>query len=322
VSDPVGGNVQKIRRRRSRRHRRNRSIRRWLGVLTLATFAAAASAIVLQYLSPSLFRAQRSALPSFEQAELSRSRVVEMNEILSQAQPSSDRPVYPYSLVPGGVEDAKELKWVAEHDPIVAAHYAGFDYDHARVVRLTLARTVYLSYRIGNHVYWTRHRVTLHKGEKLITDGRMAARTRCANRVEELPQQASSRAEPPAEKFDQPVADNGGTAMQSPPGPFQSALLQRPSAPALGLAGPLALYDPFVGGSWIPIAPPPLESSLCGPAKKNGTVQTGCCVGEVSIPKKKGGPCGAPGVVPEPETWIMFVSGLAAIYWARRKLRT
>jgi hypothetical protein len=321
VSDPVGGNVQKIRRRRSRRHRRNRSIRRGLSLLTLATCVAAASAVALQYLSPSLFRARQSAVPTFEQSELSRSRVVEMNRILSQAQPSADRPVYPYSLVPGGVQDAKELKWVAEHDPIVAAHYAGFDYDHARVVRLTLARTVYLSYRIGNHVYWTRHRVTLHKGEKLITDGRMSARTRCANRVEEMPQQATSRAEPPVEKFDQPVASTGGTAMQSPPAPFQSALLQQTAAPGLGPAGPMALYDPFVGGNWIPIAPPPLESSLCGPVKKNGNVEAGCCAGEVSIPKKKGGPCGAPGVVPEPETWIMFVSGLVAVIWARRKLR-
>ena len=194
MSDPVGGNVHKTRRRRSRRHRRNKSIRRWLSLVTLATCAVAASAVALQHLSPSLFRAQQSAVPSFEQAELSRSRVVEMNETLSQAQPSADRPVYPYSLVPGGVQDAKELKWVAEHDPIVAAHYAGFDYDHARVVRLTLARTVYLSYRIGNHVYWTRHRVSLHKGEKLITDGRMTARGRCANRVEEIPQQAKPSA--------------------------------------------------------------------------------------------------------------------------------
>ena len=102
------------------------------------------------------------------------------------------------------INDARELKWVAEHDPVVAAHYRGFDYDHARVVRLVLARTVYVSYRIGNQVYWTRHRVTLKKGEKLITDGRMTARARCANRVEEIPQQATNLAEPPPAKLDQP----------------------------------------------------------------------------------------------------------------------
>jgi PEP-CTERM motif len=319
VSDPAGENVRIIRRRRSRRHRRNRSIRRWLVAASIVLSAVVVSAIALQHLSPSLFREQQSALSNFQQAELSRSRVVELNQILAQAQPSADRPVYPYSVVPGGVQDAKELKWVAEHDPIVAAHYAGFDYDHARVVRLTLARTVYLSYRIGSRVYWTRHRVTLHKGEKIITDGRMAARSRCANRVEELPQQATLRAEPPAEKFDQP-GDGGGTAIQSPPVPFQSAFLQRPSIAGVEPAGPLTLYNPFVGGSWIPISPPPLESSLCGVGKKDSKVESGCCAGVVELPKKKGGPC-SPGVVPEPETWILFVSGLATVYWARRRLR-
>ena len=64
-----------------------------------------------------------------------------------------NRPVYPYSVVPGGVTDARELKWAAQHDPVVASHYAGFDYDHARVVRLLLARAAYVSYRIGNDVY-------------------------------------------------------------------------------------------------------------------------------------------------------------------------
>lgn len=319
MSDPAGGNV---RRRRSRRHSRNRRIRRWLAAAAIGFCAALISTVALQYLSPSLFRAQQSTPPGFEQAELSRTRVVTLNQILSQAQPSIDRPVYPYSVVPGGVEDAKELKWVAEHDPVVAAHYAGFDYDHARVVRLTLARTVYLSYRIGNRVYWTRHRVSLHKGEKVITDGRMTARGRCANRVEELPQQALSPGEPPAEKFDEPVRAGDGTAMRSPAVPFESALLERSQVPGLGAAGPLSLYNPFVGGSWVPIAPPPFPPGLCGAVKKNGTVGTGCCVGgEIAGDKKKGGPCGSPGVVPEPGTWIMFVSGLAAIYWqARRRL--
>jgi hypothetical protein len=318
VSDAAGG---KVRRRRSRRHSRNRRIRRWLAVAAIGFCAAALSSVALQYLSPSLFRAQQSAPPSFQQAEVSRSRLITLNRILSeQAQLATDRPVYPYSLVPGGVEDAKELKWVAEHDPVVAAHYAGFDYDHARVVRLTLARTAYLSYRIGNRVYWTRHRVTLHKGEKIITDGRMAARGRCANRVEELPQQAASPAEPPVEKFDQPMTAGDGTAMRSPPVPFQSALLEPPQAPGLGPTGPLSLYNPFVGGSWVPVAPPPIPAGLCGPINKKGTVETGCCVGgEVEGNKKKVGPCGGgAGVVPEPGTWLMLATGLAAVFWQAR----
>src|SRR5271165_7036567 len=257
VSDPVEGNVWGVRRRRSRRHRRNLRIRRWLATSVLALFVAGVSAVALRYLSPSLFQAGQNAPSSFEQAELSREHAVTLNQILTQRDPSADRPVYPYSVVPGGVVDAKELKWVAEHDPIVAAHYAGFDYDHARIVRLTLARTVYVSYRIGNKVYWTRHRVSLHKGETLITDGKITGRTRCANRVEEVPQQATSLMEPPAVKFEEPVAPAVGTATGAPPVPFESALLNRPAMPGLGPAPPL-LYDPFGPGTWIPISPPPL----------------------------------------------------------------
>jgi PEP-CTERM motif len=321
VPDPENGNIEVVvRRRPTRRHRRNRFIRRWLAAALIAIFTACVSTVALRYFSPSLFRARQSAPLSFEQSALKRNRATALDELLPHAQ--SSRPVYPYSVVPGGVEDAKELKWVAEHDPVVAAHYAGFDYAHAQIVRLTLARTVYVSYRIGNRIYWTRRRVTLHKGEKLITDGRITARTRCANRVEEKAQQQASPVEPPAEKFEEPVRAGNGTATQSPPVAFESALLNRPEIPGFGPAGPLSLYDPFVGGNWVPISPPPLPVGLCGPVKKKGTNGSDS-VGDSNGKKVKVGPCGSggsTGIVPEPGTWLLFASGLAAIYWqARRK---
>lgn len=316
MPDPENGNVQVVKRRRTRRHRRNRLIRRWLAVAVVAVFVASASTVALRYFSPSLFRVSESAPAPIGRIGVNSSRAVDEIPVRAQAQ----RPIYPYSVVPGGVEDVKELKWVAEHDPVVAAHYAGFDYEHAQVVRLTLARTVYVSYRIGSRIYWTRRRLTLHKGEKLITDGRISARTRCANRVEETPQQeAASPVEPPVQKFDEPVRDGQGTAMQSPPARFESALLNRPIVPGTEPIGPLALYDPFVGGNWVPIAPPPIPEGLCAPLKKKGGTEGG---DTGTGKKKKPGPCGeGPGSVPEPGTWLLFASGLAAIYWqARRKL--
>jgi hypothetical protein len=317
VVDPENGNIPVVRRRRTRRHRRNRLIRRWLRVAVIASVAAGASTLALSYFSPSLFRAGQPAPSAFEQSEVGNDRVATLDQVLSHAEPS--RPVYPYSVVPGGVEDAKELKWVAEHDPVVAAHYAGFDYAHAQIVRVVLARTAYVSYRIGNHIYWTRRRVTLHKGEKLITDGKITARGRCANRVEDTPQQEASPVEPPVQKFDEPVRAGNGTVTQSPPVVFESALLNRPEVPGLGPAGPLGLYDPFVGGGFIAIAPPPMPAGLCAPVKKKGT---GDDV-EIDIggKKKKPGACGGggPGVVPEPGTWVLFASGLAAIYWRARR---
>jgi hypothetical protein len=230
-----------------------------------------------------------------------------------------DRPVYAYSVVPGGVRDASELKWVAQHDPVVASHYAGFDYDHARLVRLVLARTAFVSYRIGNQVYWTRHRVTLKKGETVITDGKITARSRCGNRVEEVPQQATSSLEPPVAKFDEPMMPAIGTDLLNPAVPFESALFNQPG-PGVGPALPLSLYDPFSNGTWVPISPPPLPG-VCGVGKKpsaSGTVST-------STGKKgKGYPCasgggGGGGEVPEPGTWLLVASGLAAMFWKARQ---
>ncbi len=144
------------------------------------------------------------------------------------------RPVYPYSVVAGGVRDAKELKWAAEHDPVVAAHYAGFDYRHARIEVLKATLAAYVSYRIGNKVYWMRHPISLKKGETVITDGKITARSRCGNRVEEVPQQATSSSEPPAAKFEEPMHPGTGTAFVAPPTPFQSALLNRPGLARAG----------------------------------------------------------------------------------------
>jgi hypothetical protein len=308
-NQPEAGTVQTVvRRRPTRRHRRNRLVRRFLLITFSTGLAFGFASLALRYLSPSLFLASRTAEPTREAVEASRHiLLLTQQESLRQIE---NRPVYPYSVVPGGVRDAHELKWAAQHDPVVASHYAGFDYDHARVVRLLLSRAAYVSYRVGNNVYWTRHRVRLKKGETVITDGKIIVRSRCANRVEEVPQQATSSSEPPALKFDEPMLPALGTASSTPPVPFESALLNRPGLPGLGPAVPLGLVDPFGSGRWVPISPPPLPG-VCGVGKKpTGAAGT----------TKKGNPCisgggGGGGVVPEPGTWLLVASGLAAMCW-------
>src|SRR5438874_2162815 len=76
------------------------------------------------------------------------------------------RVVYPYSIVPGGARDSRELLAATAHDPVAARHYAGFDFGKARVVELQQSKLVYLSYRMHDKIYWTRKKVALHKGEK------------------------------------------------------------------------------------------------------------------------------------------------------------
>jgi hypothetical protein len=297
-----------IRRRPTRRHCRNRAIRRVLLAVFCAGLVCGLTSIALQRLSPSLFRSSNSSESGSRGNEANRALLLTQQESLRQIE---NRPAYPYSVVSGGVRDVQELKWAAEHDPVVASHYAGFDYDHARVVRLVLARTAYISYRIGNKVYWTRHRVSLKKGETLITDGKITARSRCGNRVEEVPQQATSSLEPPAIKFDEPLVPSMGTAVTTLPIPFESAL-NRPGLPGLGPELPLSLVDPFENGVWVPITPPPIPTSVCGIGNKPTKVVAG---GK----KGKKNPCGViGGEVPEPGTWLLIASGLAAMYCKTR----
>jgi len=234
------------------------------------------------------------------------------------------RPIYPYSVISGGVRSGHELKAAAEQDPVVALHYAGFDYAHARLVQLLTERSVYLSYRIGKRVYWTRRRVKLHKGETLLTDGKMTARTRCANRVEEAPQQESSNMEPPAAKFDEPLMPAIGTGLATAPVPFRTSLERASVAP------PLSVYDPIGGGSWTPFAPPSLPN-VCGisgtkkPGAK-GTAIASSATAHTGKGKNKnidvcGG--GSTSEVPEPSTWVLMITGMAGLLWrARHRLST
>lgn len=277
--------------------------------------------VALRTLSPSLFRSSRDGGPSRQSMEASRQAFAAAQQAAEHNLDS--RPVYPYSIVPGGVRDTADLRWAAEHDPVVAAHYAGFDYDHARVVRLVLAQTAYVSYRIGNKVYWTRKRIKLKKGETVITDGKITARTRCANQVIQVPQQLSSRSEPSAAKFEEPINPLSGTAMTMPPVPFQSTLLI-PPPPAEPSTPPLGVYYPIAGqGPFVPIAMPPLPGVCAPPVKKPtaGGTANGAIEAANDKKKKKVDPCGKTGVVatPEPGTWLLLLTGSALMFWIGRR---
>jgi hypothetical protein len=113
--------------------------------------------------------------------------------------------VYSYSVIPGGAANPEKLEAAIQRDPVVAAHYADFRVSDVRVVRLASERKVHVSYRLGDRIFWTKNEVTLHAGETLLTDGEHLARTRCGNRVAEVPAGPISPAEPPAEVINGPV---------------------------------------------------------------------------------------------------------------------
>ncbi len=173
---------------------------------------------------------------------------------------SADRPVYAYSVIPGGIASAKELQAALRQDPVVAKHYSDFQTKSARIVRLARTRQVYVSYRLGERIYWTRKKVSLHAGETLFTDGKHLARARCGNRISETPVVPTSPSEPVEEVLNRPVPPLVPDAADSPlPGPIwpdgSMSLLPLPGAPG-GTDPGLIPFAPFPCCGSLPGRPP------------------------------------------------------------------
>ena len=194
---------------------------------------------------------------------------------------------YPYSVIPGGVGNPDQLKHAMEYDPVVSRHFRGFDYAHARLVKVPGEQAMYVSYRIGDRVYWTRRKVSLHAGETLITDGTIAARTRCGNRVAMVPLDPGSPLEPSPDELE-------GTIPLRDPVPTQPTLATLNPAPD---KVPPAVTPPATHKGWWLIPPP------------------------VYIPSGSSGGGGPLAVTPEPGSILLISSGLAAVYWRSRKTR-
>ena len=98
-----------------------------------------------------------------------------------------------------------ELLTALDRDPVAARHYQVFHRTLVRTTESPFRVPVYLSYRVGDAVYWTNRPVTLPRGETLITDGTNYARARCGNRISEKPQMPVSSTEPEPPMLDTPV---------------------------------------------------------------------------------------------------------------------
>jgi hypothetical protein len=234
------------------------------------------------------------------------------------------RTVYPYSVIAGGAHSPQELREAAAVDPVVAQHYADFDITNARRVTLDAPKLVYVSYRIGNKVFWTKHKLALRKGEAMLSDGRNMARTRCGNRISVLPVRPYAPAEPTSSELEGPefpamVSSPYLAAYSAPVPALFSGPIQAPSGP--GVSGvPVVPFFPLPGGGGIvgnrsSSTPPPGGGSGGG----GNTPPPG---GGDGTPPPGGGGGGTPPPVgvPEPGTAVLVLLGLgAAAMRARRK---
>lgn len=208
------------------------------------------------------------------------------------------RRIYPYSVIPGGVESVRELRSALAHDAVAARHYQGFDVSKARLIRLTQDRETYVSYRMGNRVYWTSKKLKLRKGETILTDGRHDARTRCGNRLSNTPSKETSPKEPSPEEMEA-MQDPAYLVRETPPAPEDPGLFGE-SAPPLDaqlFSPPGPLTPPPGSADWIP-APPPVFPIVGG--------------GPVAPPYTPPSPP-PPVAAPEPGTFFLLAAGLAAV---------
>ena len=225
------------------------------------------------------------------------------------------RTVYPYSVIAGGAQSPQELREALAVDPVVARHYADFDITNARRVTLDAPKLVYVSYRIGNKVFWTKHKLALRKGEAMLSDGRNMARTRCGNRISVLPVRPNAPAEPTSSELNGPefpaIASSPYLAAYSAPAPVLfPGPAQSPGGPGAAFV-PVAPFFPLPGGGGIignrnSSTPPPgggsggggTPSPLSGPPGSGGgggTTPPGGGSGGGGSPSPLSGPPGSGG---------------------------
>jgi hypothetical protein len=178
----------------------------------IAAVACLASFLVTQELRSPSERVLLAPQPSLLQADPAQ-----------QLRPTENkRFVYPYSVIPGGVQSREELASVIGSDPVVAEHYARFAVSHAKIVHAAETQFVHVAYRLQNKVYWTAKKVKIPEGEMLITDGTDTARTRCGNRVSAVPLEPVSEEEPAVEMFEAPVLERvEAPGLEMPPSGLQ-----------------------------------------------------------------------------------------------------
>lgn len=293
---------------------------RWLRPFALALAVAVLLAAMIKFQPRATTVSSRMVAP------------VAQSALLSQ----SPRRIYPYSVIPGGAYNAAELRTAAQQDSLIRAHYRDFDLDRTRLVVLRQNRHQYVSYRMAGQIFWTKERLLIPKGELLLTDGSHFARTRCGNRLSNMPRRETSDVEPaPAALNPVPdgaesvqasgsppaahVASQPGHASHPPPDAHERSLvvlgantsgsISRGSGPAPQIGSSL-LFSPPVYIS-TPTLTPVIQPDGQGSAATSTNVLT-------TTPAD-------PAIVPEPGTLYLFgftgIASLCALIWLGRPRR-
>jgi hypothetical protein len=224
-----------------------------------------------------------------------------------------ERRIYPYSVIPGGIQSLESLKSIIEHNSDIARHLKDFDLSKVKFVQVTEPRAVYVSYRMGSNIFWTTKRLTLARGESLITDGTRTLRGRCGNDVSDVAVEPTSDEEPPVAELDTPL---------SLP---EFATHADPDLAPLPLLAYVPPDDSFAGSPTLLV--PPFgapDGSASTPSSGAGSPPLGPSLPPLIFPPF--GPFGSvvpnpstpPVSTPEPSTMLLMLFGAAGVGARRR----
>jgi hypothetical protein len=201
----------------------------------------------------------------------------------------SNRLVFPWSVVSGGVDSPLAMRAAMREDPVVESHYAGLNSASFRAEILHTKRQGYVSYRIRDEIYWTRRMVTLQAGEVILNNGRFQIRGRCGNLISETPREPTAPAamEPEEPAMDRPVPE--------------AQLMYSPPLPAYPIPETESLPNPKQSGTgqeMTTVLPRPDSQEVLPPIWTAGGGSTGL-VGVIGTPGG-GGTAETPAVTPVP----------------------
>jgi hypothetical protein len=225
-------------------------------------------------------------------------------------------PVLPFSVIPGGVQSGDDLRVALQNDLLAAKHYAIFNVSSSHVVRLARDRRAYVSYRLGDRMYWTSHQGTLHAGEALLTDGVHLARMRCGNRISDPPETPTHPSEPAESLLNSPIAPILPEMVIEPLGgdpSFRDGPLALALLTASRMDPPLSPSPSPTPGFILPYAP----ISCCANPKGS----TGASSAPPSAPSAPiiPPPQPAPVSTPEPATGVLLATALVSFCIFLRK---
>jgi hypothetical protein len=156
---------------------------------TVAAVAAVGAVIVAAFVALTLSGSSRETLdvePALEPAQDTSWSLSAEAEKVARLNTGSSGPAAPqatceYSIVPGGVHSAEDVDRAAKGDPVVGKHYSNVSVSQLTSSRTAAARDAFVSYRVGDQIYWSSGKVRLPEGEAVLTDGSTTIHARCGS---------------------------------------------------------------------------------------------------------------------------------------------